>query len=481
MTYIELKRLTPLSAGLLVLFLSACTLRLGSATRISHAPAPTTLPLAATAASPFGATFVPAENPIALPPGFAISVFVQGLDDPRMLAVAPDGVLYVAERGAGRILRLPDQDGDGLADAIQVVAQGLNAPSSLAFYQDGSLYVAETRRVLRLSQPDAQGIYQKQEVKVAGLPSGGHSTRTVLFSPDYSILFVAIACGAISGWHSLVSSSSTSKQLDIETDALPVGGGAMLSEGLLALASLIAYMVLAPSYFVGHTNVASWVQGAWLITQPFLGSLTYPFMTTFFGLVLVIYAITVQALVTRFFRMVAAETWGEGRFRPLGNKYAATGIGLLVPYGFAISGSWWALWLYFGGANQLLAGLAIMLITIHLARVKAPTLYSLIPGIFMVITTLAALIWETWTFFNAVLQYIAGNVKPVLGNVRAPINTAPYAVEALAVNAVFVIVGAILFLVGLSMAIKLFRSYSRSRAEAKAPEVAAADGGHLEK
>ena len=299
--------------------------------------------------------------------------------------------------------------------------------------------------------------------------------------PIWPILFVAIACGAISGWHSLVSSSSTSKQLDIETDALPVGGGAMLSEGLLALASLIAYMVLAPSYFVGHTNVASWVQGAWLITQPFLGSLTYPFMTTFFGLVLVIYAITVQALVTRFFRMVAAETWGEGRFRPLGNKYAATGIGLLVPYGFAISGSWWALWLYFGGANQLLAGLAIMLITIHLARVKAPTLYSLIPGIFMVITTLAALIWETWTFFNAVLQYIAGNVKPVLGNVRAPINTAPYAVEALAVNAVFVIVGAILFLVGLSMAIKLFRSYSRSRAEAKAPEVAAADGGHLEK
>ena len=192
MTYIELKRLTPLSAGLLVLFLSACTLRLGSATRISHAPAPTTLPLAATAASPFGATFVPAENPIALPPGFAISVFVQGLDDPRMLAVAPDGVLYVAERGAGRILRLPDQDGDGLADAIQVVAQGLNAPSSLAFYQDGSLYVAETRRVLRLSQPDAQGIYQKQEVKVAGLPSGGHSTRTVLFSPDDSPLFVSI-------------------------------------------------------------------------------------------------------------------------------------------------------------------------------------------------------------------------------------------------------------------------------------------------
>lgn len=306
-----------------------------------------------------------------------------------------------------------------------------------------------------------------------------------LLGPIWPILFVAIACGAISGWHSLVSSSSTSKQLDIETDALPVGGGAMLSEGLLALASLIAYMVLAPSYFVGHTNVASWVQGAFVLTSPFLGALTQPVLTTFFGLVLVIYAITVQALVTRFFRMVASETWSEGRFRPLGNKYVATGVGLAVPWMFAISGSWWALWIYFGGANQLLAGLAIMLITIHLAKVRAPTKYSLIPGVFMVVTTLAAMLWEIWIFLDAVYLYTQGryaaNVGGVLGNVRAPINTQANVVYALIVNGVFVAVGMVLFLVGLSMAIKLFRSYSRSMAEARAPEVAAADGGDVEK
>ena len=305
-----------------------------------------------------------------------------------------------------------------------------------------------------------------------------------LTGPIWPILFVAIACGAISGWHSLVSSSSTSKQLDIETDALPVGGGAMLSEGLLALASLIAYMVLAPSYFAGHTNVAAWVAGAVVLTQPFLGGLTVPVLTTFFGLVLVIYAITVQALVTRFYRMVASETWSEGRFRALGNKYVATASGLAVPWLFAISGSWWALWLYFGGSNQLLAGLAIMLITIHLAKVKAPTKYSLIPGVFMVVTTLAALAWQTWIFLHAVILYTQGTISgagSVLFNVRAPINTAQYAIEALIVNGVFVAVGAVLFFVGLSMAIKLFRSYFRSRAEAKAPEVAAADGGELEK
>src|SRR5712691_5954088 len=130
-----------------------------------------------------------------------------------------------------------------------------------------------------------------------------------ILGPIWPILFVAIACGAISGWHSLVSSSSSSKQLDIETDALPVGGGAMLSEGLLALASLIAYMVLVPSFFAGRTNVAAWVAGAVVLTTPMLGSLTAPILRTFFGLVLIIYALTVQALVTRFFRLVAAETW----------------------------------------------------------------------------------------------------------------------------------------------------------------------------
>src|SRR3989442_15131185 len=91
-----------------------------------------------------------------------------------------------------------------------------------------------------------------------------------------------------------------------------------------------------------------------LSQSPFLGGLTQPVLTTFFGLVLVIYALTVQALVTRFFRLVAAETWSEGRFHVFGNKHVSTVVGLGIPWAFAVSGSWWALWLYFGGANQLL-------------------------------------------------------------------------------------------------------------------------------
>jgi carbon starvation protein len=313
-----------------------------------------------------------------------------------------------------------------------------------------------------------------------------------ILGPIWPILFVAIACGAISGWHSLVSSSSSSKQLDVETDALPVGGGAMLSEGLLALASLIAYMVLAPTFVFGiagdpanpaHTNIASWPVGAAVLVAPLLGvNAAATILTTFFGLVLVIYALTVQALVTRFFRLVAGETWGEGRFRALGNKHVATAVGLGVPWAFAVTGSWWALWLYFGGANQLLAGLAIMLITIHLARVRAPTRYSLIPAVFMVITTLAALLWQTGTFAYSVWAYLQNDKTWLLRNVRAPIQTDPNLLwAAVGINAVFVLIGAVLFGIGLSMAVRLFRSYSKSLAEARTKAPAAADGGTREK
>jgi glucose/arabinose dehydrogenase len=157
---------------------------------VSPTAIPTALPTATRPAPSRNLT--PPEKPIALPPGFVIGVYARGLDNPRMLAIGPDGQLYAAERGAGRIVRLPDMDEDGNADAIQVVASGLNRPSSLAFFQDGSLYVGETTRILRLSEPDAQGIYQQRQVIIDGLPSGGHNTRTVLFSPDWQFLFVSV-------------------------------------------------------------------------------------------------------------------------------------------------------------------------------------------------------------------------------------------------------------------------------------------------
>lgn len=176
----------------LVVWLPACTLRIGGPARLSDAPAPTTIPLAETAAPATLPGLEAPEKPIALPPGFAISIFARGLNNPRMLAIGSDGQLYVAERGANRIVRLPDLDGDGHADQIQSVAGDLSAPSSLAFHPDGSLYVGETPRILRLSQPDAQGVFQQRQVIIRGLPVEGHNTRTVLISPDGGRLYVSV-------------------------------------------------------------------------------------------------------------------------------------------------------------------------------------------------------------------------------------------------------------------------------------------------
>lgn len=166
-------------------------MKIGSPTRLADAPAPTAIPLAETAEPVLdGEKGVP-EKPIALPSGFEITVYADGLKDPRMMAVGPDGGVYVAERGAGRILRLVDEDGEGQLDRSEVVAEGLNSPSSLAVHQDGSLYVGETTRILRLP-PRGDEAFGEPEIIIDGLPSGGHNTRTVLFSPDHSSLFVSI-------------------------------------------------------------------------------------------------------------------------------------------------------------------------------------------------------------------------------------------------------------------------------------------------
>jgi glucose/arabinose dehydrogenase len=160
------------------------------------APVDTSTPGAAvvpaTLPPPTRPALIAPELPVALPPGFAIGVFAQGLNGPRMLAIGPDGQLYVADRDANRIVRLPDLNADGIADGIQVVADSLVRPSSLAFYNDGSLYVGETTRILRLSAPDAAGVFQQRQVIIDGLPSEGHNTRSVLFSPDWQTLFVSI-------------------------------------------------------------------------------------------------------------------------------------------------------------------------------------------------------------------------------------------------------------------------------------------------
>ncbi len=289
---------------------------------------------------------------------------------------------------------------------------------------------------------------------------------TPAVGPLWPMMFIAIACGSISGWHSLVGSSSTSKQLDVETDAHPVGAGAMLTEGMLALASLAAYMVLSPEE-IGKVNFAAWVKGATLLTSRYLGGDALAGVwNTFFSLSLVLYALTVLTLAVRFWRLVAQEVFSTSPFPILGHKHISTFVGLLFSFIFAITGSWINLWLYFGGSNQLLAGLALMLITIHLARVKAPTLYTLIPAVFMIITTLTGLGWQVYKFFDATRIGILTR-RPPAEFVKPPLDQ--YPTIATVLNALFILVGIILIFLGLRMAYLVYQGYIRSQGETPSP------------
>jgi len=276
--------------------------------------------------------------------------------------------------------------------------------------------------------------------------------------PIWPMICVAIACGAISGWHSLVSTSGSARQLDVETDALPIGAGSMLTEGLLALTSLGAYMAITKSEVVAaglkwgsHT---AFPYGASKVVAPLFGTTwDNPLLKTFFSAFIVLYAITILQLVIRFWRLALTEvTAATPSLRLIiGNKYVGSALGLIIGIAFAWTGAWSNLWTMFGGSNQLMAGLALLLVTIYLANLKKPTKYTLAPAIFMIITCLTALIWEATIFFNAIAtgKYVWGANPPAAG-------------VQLTFNAIFGIATIILFILGIIISYEGFKALSRA-------------------
>ncbi|MFQ5836285.1 MAG: carbon starvation protein A [Candidatus Bathyarchaeia archaeon] len=285
------------------------------------------------------------------------------------------------------------------------------------------------------------------EVMPGGLAGAG---------PIWPILFVSIACGAISGWHSLVGSSGSSRQLDVETDATPVGAGSMLMEGLLALSALAAFTVLSGLEIGGRKHWVVFPEGATKLTANlFGGDVAVPVLTAFFATFLVLYALTVQQLVTRFWRLSLSEmTAARPTLRAvLGNKYVGAFLGLLIAYAFAYTGAWMHLWLLFGGSNQLLAGLALLLVSIYVARLKKSTIWSLGPALFMIITCEAALAWESFIFFKAVVE----------GTTKATGKLATFPALATGFDITFGMVGLVLFILGAIVAYDGFKALARAR------------------
>jgi len=125
-----------------------------------------------------------------VPEGFKVSVFASDVTSARLMAVSPDGVIYVARQSKGDVVALPDRDKDGKADKVEVVASNLTRPHSLAFHK-GFLYIATNPTVVRVKY--ANGKVEGEPVKVVDLPvsTQAHWTRTIGFGKDGK-MYVAI-------------------------------------------------------------------------------------------------------------------------------------------------------------------------------------------------------------------------------------------------------------------------------------------------
>jgi len=271
--------------------------------------------------------------------------------------------------------------------------------------------------------------------------------------PLWPILFVTIACGAISGWHSLVSSGLTSKQLEFETDARPVGGGAMITEGIVGLSSVASVMILATYPLAA----GAYVTGASTLTSALTG-ISRDAMNLFYAMFVAVMGMITSMLFVRVWRTVSAELFERNI---LGNRWVSPLVLIIIMIFLAFTGSWVNLWLLFGGTNQLLAGLALLLVAVYLAKVKRPTWYVIYPGMFMAITTVAALLWEAYTY----TAYLLAN-RPI--GVQAAVQAKFGAGVVTVSNMVSAALGIILAIMGALMTYYLFRGYFRYRAAAKA-------------
>lgn len=219
----------------------------------------------------------------------------------------------------------------------------------------------------------------------------------------FPVLFVTVACGAISGFHSLVGSGTSAKQLYKESDAKKVGYGAMLIEGLLAVVALITVAYISNAQFGellakgGPVNVFS--EGI----ANFMMSFGIPFTIgkTFTALAISAFALTSLDTATRLGRFIFQEFFDTNGMddkeasqkNVLSNKYVSTIItvtcsGLLAVMGYE------KIWPIFGSANQLLAAIALMAIAIWLYNTKKGCKEFIIPIIFMFIVTIVSLVFN---------------------------------------------------------------------------------------
>ena len=297
-------------------------------------------------------------------------------------------------------------------------------------------YIASILPVQALLQP-RDYINSHQLIIAMGLLAIGIMiTRPIIVAPAVNLMpqgappilpmiFVVVACGAISGFHSLVSSGTSSKQCDNETNSLSIGFGGMLMEGMLAVLVLIscgAGLAIGISKggetFVGAAAFAqhysSWAAAAGLgskIGAFVTGSanmiekigIPYNLTITIMGVFVVSFAATSLDTATRLQRYIISELSLAWKMPAFSKKHPATiiAVGTALALAFYNGSGKGALilWPLFGSVNQLLAGLALLVITVYLARKKIQISYTMIPMVFMLFITGWAMLINLNKFF----------------------------------------------------------------------------------
>ncbi|EKR63499.1 CstA C-terminal domain protein [Leptospira weilii str. 2006001853] len=252
-------------------------------------------------------------------------------------------------------------------------------------------------------------------------------------------VFITIACGAVSGFHALVSSGTTAKQLDKEVDARPIGYGGMIGESLLGLSAVIACTIgfASSEEWSGFYRSWSGIQGlapqvgAYIYgTGRFLSQIGIPetFGQGFIALIVISFALTSLDSATRLLRYNIEEIAESTRIfwiqTLVGNRYvssliACVAIGIFAFMEIEQDGkkkpAGLALWKLFGTTNQLLAGLALLVVTVFLFKSKKNVKVSFIPMLFVLFVTLWAMIRNFLDFLtgpspNLLLAAIGGTL-----------------------------------------------------------------------
>jgi carbon starvation protein len=287
--------------------------------------------------------------------------------------------------------------------------------------------------------------------------------------PLFPLLFVTIACGTISGFHSLVSSGTTAKQLNKETDARVIGYGGMIGEGLLATLSLSTVAIVSITVEGGGIGQAlpNFATGGGLILTSF--GVPASFGAPFMALVLVSFLLTSTDTAVRLGRYMGEEIVGTPESTGqsvLTNRYANAAIQVVPAFLLVSSGRWADLWPLFGGANQLLAALALLTATVWLANWddSKQLISTGVPMALMSVVTILALL-----YLAVVQNFVQKFLDPA------------WMADATALDMFSAVLQIVIALVLVGLAVALVRmGYSNIRQARGGTEAVAADGGERE-